>query len=358
MFHELMTAKRDEILAACRAEFAHIDELDRLTQYVTAFFDDVVHLSKAEADGNASHPASAPPPPPDGRIVGPSAAMSRVRIGINRLSHRSRAPVLILGDPGTGRRHCARALHLETYPDGEFFELEDPNQLGELERRITARRQHPATEAAVGLTVYVRELLDSPPKIQEKVAQLVREQGLPLRVAVSSKEPLTSQATRNGRLRADLLLAFNNELRLPALIERDTDVYDLANHFAARASRKTGSTLLRFSDSALARLRSHSWPENVVELCALVDRLSRERSSDVVEDSDLCELDTRPSGISFNLPASGLDLAELERGLLTQALAMSGNNQTRAASLLGLTRDQIRYRLAKFEIRTPSAKTG
>lgn len=351
MFHELMTTKREEILAACRAEVAHPEGLDHLAKYVTTFFDEIVQLLKPDGEGNIVVPL--PQSPPDERLVGPSAAMSRVRIGINRLSHRSRAPVLIFGAPGTGRRHCARALHLETYPDGEFFELEDPNQLGELERRLTTRRQYAATQAAVGLTVYVRELLDSPAKIQEKVAQLLRERGLPLRVVVSSKEPLTSQAGRQGRLRSDLLLAFPNELRLPTLVERETDVYDLANHFARVASSKTGSSPIRFSDAALGRLRSHSWPENVVELSALVERLSQDRPSDPIADTDLWELDARPSGVSFSLPPTGLDLAELERELLTQALAMSGNNQTRAAGLLGLTRDQMRYRLAKFEILTP-----
>jgi len=359
MFHELMTTKREEILAACRAESEHPEGLDRLAQYVTTFFEDIVQLLKPGEHTPSALPATLRPPPAAGeRIIGPSTAMSRVRIGINRLAHRSRASVLILGDAGTGRRHCARALHFETYPDGEFFELEEPNQISELEHRLIARRQHASTQFASGLTVYVRELMDSPPKIQERVAQLLRERGLPLRVVVSSREPLSSQAARQGRLRSDLLLAFPNELRLPSLAERDNDVCELAQHFAQTAANRSGTPPIRFSTAALNRLRSHSWPENVVELAAMVDRLAHEPRASAVEDSDLWELDSRPSGVNFHLPPTGLDLAELERDLLTQALAMSGNNQTRAASLLGLTRDQMRYRLAKFEILTPASKTG
>jgi DNA-binding NtrC family response regulator len=357
MFHELMNAKREEVLAACRAEAAPPERLDRLAQYVTTFFDGIVQLARSDGQGTSTLTPLQSPTSND-RIIGASTVMSRVRIALNRLTHRSRAAVLILGDAGTGRRHCARALHLDTFPDGEFFELDDPGQIFELERRLHTQKQQTATASAAGLTVYVRELQESPLKIQEKVAQLLRERGLPLRVVVSSREPLTSQAVRQGRLRSDLLAAFPNELRLPSLADREADACELAEHFAAIASRKTGRTPIHFSAAALTRLRTHSFPENVVELAALVDRLSHEPRTQPIEDTDLWELDARPSGVSFHLPPTGLDLAELERDLLTQALAMSANNQTRAASLLGLTRDQMRYRLAKFEILAPAAKSG
>jgi transcriptional regulator with GAF, ATPase, and Fis domain len=64
------------------------------------------------------------------------------------------------------------------------------------------------------------------------------------------------------------------------------------------------------------------------------------------------------SGAVFHLPRTGIDFAQLERELLTQALAIAGSNQTRAASLLGLTRDQLRYRLAKFDITVPSVRSS
>jgi DNA-binding NtrC family response regulator len=354
LFHELMTAKREEILEACRAEFAHPEGLDHLAQYVTNFFDDIVKLLKPDAPGADNTPPLPLASLPNGSVVGASAAMTRVRIAIDRLSHRSRAHVLILGEAGTGRRHCARALHHATYPDGEFFELGEPDQLSELEQRIAVLQLRMSTQSAGGLTVYVRELMDSPANIQEKVSQLVRERGLPLRVVVSSSQPLLRQTA----FRWDLVASFPNELKLPPLVERESDVSELLEHFSGLANAKAGLPSMRFAAAALARLHAHSWPGNVVELAALVERLSREHAADLVEDSDLFELDDRPSGIVFNLPATGIDLATLERELLTQALAMAENNQTRAASLLGLTRDQVRYRMAKFEIVAPSVRSG
>lgn len=353
---ELMATKRAELLAVCRMEVSEPNGAQRLEQCVSKFFDDIGCLLQPDAPAASELPHSESGPAFDARLVGASAAMSRVRIAVNRLSHRSRAPVLILGDPGTGRRHCARALHLETYPDGEFFELDDPEQLSELEHRLVTLRTR-GTEITAGLTVYVRNVLDCAPKIQEKVLHLLRERGPALRLVTSAHHAFSSSAARPGRLYADLLRAFPNELKLPPLVEREADVCELARHLAQVASKKQSLSPVRFSDAALARLQAHSWPENVVELATLVDRLSRERPGELIDDVDLAELDARPSGVVFRLPPTGLDLAALERELLSQALAMSGNNQTRAASLLGLTRDQIRYRLAKFEICAPAQRT-
>jgi DNA-binding NtrC family response regulator len=113
---------------------------------------------------------------------------------------------------------------------------------------------------------------------------------------------------------------------------------------------------MQFGQSALERMRDYAWPGNLTELSNLIERLPQNHGATPIEADDLPELDDRPSGVNFHLPASGIDFAELERELLTQALVMAGNNQTRAASLLGLSRDQLRYRLAKFDIAPNSAQ--
>jgi DNA-binding NtrC family response regulator len=348
MLEELIEGAREELLAACGAEFSRPDGAERLVQRLTKFFDDAARLLKLDASRGDELLSGVAEPPPDARVVGASAAMSRVRIAINRMSQRSRAPVMIVGEAGTGRRHCARALHLETYSDGEFFELEHPGQFEELDRRIETL--HARTDLLGGLTVYVRNLFDSRLEIQQKVRQLTRERGLALRVVASSCEELSTHIGRQGRLGSELLQAFPNELKLPPLGEREADTSELACHLSRMASRRTGLPAVRFSEAALARVQAYAWSQHVVELAALVDRLSRDHAGKLVEDADLPELHARPSGVALRLPATGLDLAVLERELLGQALVISGNNQTRAAALLGLTRDQYRYRLAKFEI--------
>jgi DNA-binding NtrC family response regulator len=120
-----------------------------------------------------------------------------------------------------------------------------------------------------------------------------------------------------GRLRSELAFGFANVLELPPLRERAAE---------------------------------YVWPGNVTELKNSMEKLSQRAHGRIVEPEDLPELGDRASGVFFVLPPNGIEFAELERVVLMQALAMANNNQTRAASLLGLTRDQMRYRLAKFEI--------
>jgi len=357
LFHEFLAAHRREILEVCEAELEHPEGLDRLARYIANYFDEIVQLVKPGATGAEESLRAAFPPTLSSPVVGRSLPMTRLRIAMDRLSHRSRASVVILGDAGTGRRHCARALHTATYPEGQFFELASAEDSSELACRVATLRTQMSVLASGGLTVYVRELCEAPAAVQEKVAELLGEQRLPLRVIVSSSQPLR-EAARERRLRSDLVLGFSNELKLPPLAERSEDLPELVEHFAKVACAQTGAAPIRFTSAALSRLQSYSWPGNLTELWAFVERLSLQYPDAMLDEADLPELGERPSGISFELPAAGIDLAALERQLLTQALALAANNQTRAASLLGLTRDQMRYRLAKFEIFGPAARSG
>jgi DNA-binding NtrC family response regulator len=147
-------------------------------------------------------------------------------------------------------------------------------------------------------------------------------------------------------------LGFANVLELPPLRERAADIAALCEHFARLDARRYGSPALVFSPSALQRIREYAWPGNVTELKNALEKLAHRVHGRIVEQEDLLELGERASGVPFILPPNGIEFAELERVVLMQALAMAHNNQTRAASLLGLTRDQMRYRLAKFELQT------
>lgn len=135
----------------------------------------------------------------------------------------------------------------------------------------------------------------------------------------------------------------------------------LAEHFVKRGLRNGGSRISGFSPEAVRAFRQDSWPGNVRELGNVIERAM------ILEDRD--EITTRylPQDIvperpdesaqravvigkeaSVHLPAGGILLAEVETSLMKQALAQASGNQTRAADLLGLTRDQFRYRLKKI----------
>ena len=347
--YEFLTAHREQIEQACRSELQAPEELGRLRQCWLSFFAELASKLEPAAKPTLAQPRFT--------LIGSSSALVRLRASIDQLSRRSRAPVLILGEPGSGRRHCARVLHEATYPDGELFLLGRVEQLEELERRVAALSIRSSASSIAGLTVYTHELADAPPRLQLALCKLLNEQSLPLRVVASSRRPL-GPACREGLVRSDLVFGFSSVLELPPLRERVADIPELSRHFAELiASRSdSGSTLL--SQAALRRLQEYTWPGNLSELRQLMERLAQQLGPGLAELADLPELGERSSGVFFVLPPSGIEFAELERTVLMQALAMAQNNQTRAASLLGLTRDQIRYRLAKFEIAGDGRQSG
>ncbi|HEX3775219.1 MAG TPA: helix-turn-helix domain-containing protein [Polyangiaceae bacterium] len=347
--YEFMLAHREEIVAACKAELEHTDSPSPLARYVARSFDEALQSLKhgASADFDCAE-REKEKKEAEPLTVGQSAVMAQVRNAVAQMARRSRVPVLISGEFGVGKRHAARALHLSTYPEGEFFELDGPARLHELERRRTSLRVQRGTQS-FGLTVFVHELCDVPASVQLALSRLLGEQAFPMRIVVSSSRAL-SHAARDGLVRTDLAFSFPATIQLPPLRDRLEDIPELARHFAELAAARTGAPVTRFSAGAIERLQEHSWPGNVAELQKMIWHLTDEFGPAIVEADDIPESDARKSGVSFRLPVGGIDFAELERELIAQALKMASNNQTRAARLLGLTRDQLRYRLAKFEI--------
>ena len=190
-----------------------------------------------------------------------------------------------------------------------------------------------------------------PARISARVISSLTGQCAPQARKLSSSRAL-AQAAREGLVRSELAFRFPNQVELPPLRERLEDLAELSSHFAALAASRRGTSPTLLGQSALDRMRDYTWPGNLAELANVMEQLTESFGPALVEADDLPQLDERPSGFHFHLPANGIDFAELERELLRQALAMASNNQTRAASLLGLSRDQLRYRLAKFEIST------
>jgi len=340
LLHELLKSRREEVLEACSAERHHPQGLDRLARYITDYFDDIVRLLTPDsADLAPPTPRTSVATP----IVGSSPAIARVRVGIDQLAHRSRAAVLISGDLGTGRRHCALALHTATYPEGEFFEFVPSADLAELDKRVADLRSHVAT--APGLTVYLPNLTDATVDVQRYLANLLQIPLLQCRLIASS----TDGVAKIG-LHPCLASAFSSKLLLPPLRARKCDIAPLAAHFAEQLAARGSTSPLKFSADAIDAMQGHAWPGNVAELASVVERLWHELGAGVVDTGNLPALGAQAASLSFRLPPTGIVFADLERLVLTQALAMTQNNQSRAATLLGMTRDQLRYRMAKFEI--------
>jgi DNA-binding NtrC family response regulator len=147
-------------------------------------------------------------------------------------------------------------------------------------------------------------------------------------------------------------------VRVPPLRERLRDVPPLAKHFVASYNAAFGKRVRGLSAGAITKLSSYSWPGNIRELKNVIESAMVMSEGDLLTEADLPAswAPNRPRR-DFALPADGIDLAQLERDLLDQALERSGGNRTRAARLLGLTRHQIRRRL-QARPETPSRRAA
>jgi two-component system, NtrC family, response regulator AtoC len=172
-----------------------------------------------------------------------------------------------------------------------------------------------------------------------------------VRVIAATNRDLEDEV-RKGHFRSDLYYRLNVvPIKLPALRQRPNDIPRLVNFYVDLYNTEFRKRIRSVSPPAMERLKSYAWPGNVREL-----RNSVERAMLLAEGDELTLENFGVGGASGHaagageLPANGVDLEQWERSFVLQALERSGWNQTRAATLLGLNRDQIRYRIEKFKL--------
>ena len=161
------------------------------------------------------------------------------------------------------------------------------------------------------------------------------------------------QAVAERAFREDLYHRLNViTVELPPLRERDGDLELLTRHFVDAYCREYRKNITEIEQEAFDRLRSYSWPGNVRELRNTIERAVILSKSETLTASDFV-IGRQDESCSFNLrglqlPPDGVDLHDVEAELVRQALQRTTNNQTKAAKLLGLSRDQLRYRMEKL----------
>ena len=174
-----------------------------------------------------------------------------------------------------------------------------------------------------------------------------------VRVVAATNRNL-EEHVRQGKFRDDLYYRLNVlRVEVPPLRARDNDIALLAQYFVETFTKEFKRSVQSLSGSAEAALKAYGWPGNVRELRNLVERAVLLSDGGPLQPSDFDTLHAQhtPHGGGeggFTLPPEGVQLEDVERSLVVQALDRAGGNQTRAATLLGLHRDQIRYRIEKF----------
>jgi len=210
--------------------------------------------------------------------------------------------------------------------------------------------------------VFLDEIGEMVPLLQAKLLRFLEEKSfkrvggtvdlkVDVRVIAATNRSLEDEV-RHGRFREDLYYRLNVlPILLLPLRQRASDIPLLVNYYVDDYSAQFRKRIKRVTPDAMDRLKSYGWPGNVREL-----RNAVERAMLLAEGEELgAELFPMSGGLGriseeVQLPAGGIDLEQLERSLVVQALERSGWNQTRAATLLGVNRDQIRYRIEKFKL--------
>jgi two-component system response regulator AtoC len=171
-----------------------------------------------------------------------------------------------------------------------------------------------------------------------------------VRVIAATNRDLEKEV-RATKFREDLFYRLQvMPINLPPLRQRRGDVLLLAAFYIDQFNREFRKRIRGLSPGAESLLEQYQWPGNVRELRNAIERamLLNDRDRLDVEDFTL----TRTvSAAEFTLPAEGVKLEEVERQLVVQALERASGNQTHAAQLLGLNRDQVRYRIEKFGLK-------
>jgi len=315
-------------------------------------------------------------------LVGSSSAMQEVSEIIDLVGNR-RSTVLITGETGTGKEVAARALHRASNRSGSRMVAVNcaalPDHLLEAELFGHTRGAFTgAVNARVGLfeqahrsTIFLDEIGEMPLPLQAKLLRVLQEREIQrigssepipidVRVIAASNTNLL-EAVANRRFREDLYYRLNVvALRMPSLRERPSDIAELAEHFLDKISEHEPAWRKRLSAQALDALTKYSWPGNVRQLEHALESavaLSGARAILYPGDFDLpAEVQSAEIGPWSNLdvPETGLNFEELiagiERRLLERALAKSGGNKARAASMLQMKRTTLISKFKSLEV--------
>ncbi|HUA20077.1 MAG TPA: sigma-54 dependent transcriptional regulator [Bryobacteraceae bacterium] len=332
----------------------------------------------------SGNPASAATAPGGWRatLVGSSNSMQEV-IEIIELVGNRRSTVLITGETGTGKEVAARALHLASNRSGSRMVAVNcaalPDHLLEAELFGHTRGAFTgAVNARVGLfeqaqrsTIFLDEIGEMPMPLQAKLLRVLQEREIQrigssepipidVRVIAASNTNLL-EAVANRRFREDLYYRLNVvALRMPSLRERTSDIPQLAEHFLEKIAEHEPAWRKKLSPQALETLMRYSWPGNVRQLeHALESAVALSGSRSILYPGDLdlpAEVQTVAIGPLSNLdvPETGLNFEELiagiERRLLERALAKSGGNKARAASMLQMKRTTLISKFKSLEV--------
>ncbi len=284
--------------------------------------------------------------------------------------------VMLEGESGTGKELLARYTHQQSKRKDKLFvpincatmpeTLAESELFGHRKGAFTGatHNNEGCISAAEGGTLFLDEIAEMPLAVQAKLLRFI-ESGEYQAVGDTSKKMANvriitathadlNKKVQSGEFRADLYYRLNVvPFHVPALRERTGDIQQLLNSLTSQLSQQHQLKSPRYSTQSIKQLENYEWPGNIRELRNFCERMV------ILFSAREIQLENLPFEIrnystekpfSFLLPDRGIKLDELEQDLLHQALNRTLGNQSKAARMLGLTRDTFLYRLKKYSI--------
>jgi len=319
------------------------------------------------------------------QVIAESQAMREVLNFVKRVAVSEATSILIEGENGTGKDLIATTLHYQSLRQSEPFLAINCAAIPEtlLESELFGHEKGAFTDARAqkrGLfeladkgTLFLDEIGEIPLSLQAKLLRVLEEQtfrrlgglrdiNVDLRIIAATNKNLR-EAVKEGAFRQDLYYRLNViQLVVPPLRDRQQDILPMANFFIDRYNLKFKRQIEGLAPEAEALLLAHDWPGNVRELRNAIERAMILEETSVISAASLpIAVRNSEAFIIASLPSysdseprevhDGMSLADQERRLLVQALSKTAGNQTQAARILRITRDTLRYKMKKFNLR-------
>lgn len=311
-------------------------------------------------------------------MIGESEEMKKVFDLVGKIAKSDATTIFITGESGTGKDVTAKVIHYQSNrAEKPFMEINCtalPETL--VESELFGHEKGSFTDAksmkkglfelADGGTVFLDEIGDMPPGTQAKLLKVIenksfkriggtRDIEVDVRIIAATNKRMNDEV-KVGRFREDLYYRLKViPILLPSLRERGDDTIMLAEYFIDTFNREFKKNVKGLSKEVKKCFLEYPWPGNVRELKNVIERAMILESEEFILAEHLpLELTSREimaqnvKGIDIKIPPGGIDIEGVEKELIRQSLDMTRGNQTRAAKLLNLTRDTLRYRMQKF----------
>ena len=305
-------------------------------------------------------------------IVGHSPALESV-IRTAQIAAAADVHILIEGETGTGKELMAQALQQSSQRAEKPFiiincaalpaDLVESLLFGHEKGAFTGadERKDGYVQKANGGILFLDEIGELALPLQGKLLRFVENgecqrvgshqtEKVDVRILAATNRDLT-QLIAKGKFRSDLFYRLSVvTLRLPNLKQRKKDIAELAKHFLQQAAQRNFTQPCTFSPDALSQLKHYNWPGNIRELKNICEHVSALMPGELIDKDNLPQQireSKSESRSGYILPEHGIDMESLEIDLIKQALDYSNGNKSKAARLLGLSRDAFLYRLKK-----------